>query len=163
MSVINSTPSKGGTKNGSQAGILDYRIKQVESNLEVDFPNTIKCDFDRLLDHFIYLIIDEEDDKKKTLNNLQSQIEELQERRYYPQAQAEEKVYETAQGAEVADDVEAGDEELGMVRQREAILSGCRDKLLREVLDIANEGHLKGTLKSAMGNMFHCVISLWRN
>ncbi|KAF8808813.1 hypothetical protein BYT27DRAFT_7241462 [Phlegmacium glaucopus] len=127
MSVINSTPYKVGTKNKSQAGNLDNRIKQVES------------DFDRLLDHFIYLIIDEEDDKNKTLNNLQSQIEELQERRYYPQAQAE---------AKVADGVEAGDEELGMVRQREVILSGCRDKSLREVLDIANDGHLKDALKS---------------
>lgn len=40
------------------------------------------------------------------------------------------------------------DEELGLIRQREFILTGRRDKLLREILDIANDGRLKDTLKS---------------
>jgi len=128
-----------------ECGII-YRVKEVENDLKADIANAIKCDFDRLLCHFIYLVLDAKDDKKKTLDNLQSKIEELQERRYYPQAEA--KVYETAREETVADDVGADAEELELIRQRDDILAGCRDGLLREVLNIANDGLLKDALKA---------------
>lgn len=82
-----------------------------------------------------------------TLNNLLSEIEKLQERRYYPAA---EKVYGTAPEAAVSEDVEAGDEELEMIGKRGAILSRRREKLLEKVLDIAKNSHgdLRNALKS---------------
>ena len=123
-----------------------YRVKEVENDLKADIANAIKCDFDRLLCHFICLILDEEDDRKKTVDNLQCKIEELQERRYYPKMEA--KVYETSREEMVCDDVGADVEELEFIRQRDDILTGCRDELLREVLDIANDKVLKDALKA---------------
>jgi hypothetical protein len=120
------------------------RVKEVENDLKADIENAIKCDFDRLLCHFIYLVLDEK--KKKELDDLQRKIEDMQERRYYPQAG--EDVYETTRQAAVNDDVGAEVEEVELIRQRDDILSGWKDKLLWEVLDIANEGDMKDALKA---------------
>jgi hypothetical protein len=60
----------------------------------------------------------------------------------------EAKVYETAREEMVCDDVGADVEELEFIRQRDDILAGCRDGLLREILDIANDGLLKDALKA---------------
>ena len=59
--------------------------------------------------HFIYLVLDEEDDRMRTLDDLQCKIEELQERRYYPQMEA--KVYETTREEMVSDEVVGADAE----------------------------------------------------
>ena len=47
--------------------------------MRANIANAIKCNFDCLLHHFTYLIIDEDFDKKKTVNDLHTKIKELQE------------------------------------------------------------------------------------
>ena len=57
-------------------------------------------------------------------------------------------MYETAIEEMVSDDVEADAEELELVHQRDDILADCRDELLWEILNIANDGSLKDMLKA---------------
>ena len=117
-------------------------FKEVENDLKADIANAIKCNFDYLLCHFIYLVLDEGDDRKKTLEDLQCKIEE---QRY---TDGDKGVWNCREEM-VSDDVRADVEELKFIRKRDEIFAGCRDGLLREILNIANGGLLMDTLKDS--------------
>lgn len=142
------------------------RREDIKEEIALDLGNTVKCKYDGLLKYFLYLVLDEDSEEKKKLDELQAQIEELQSQRYYKKENAGDGdgngdalddtaggpssmsgIPEQARQEEADDDFGNGtDKEKELVQARDEILEGLLDQTVVEVLPTANDADIRKLL-----------------
>ncbi|PPQ94398.1 hypothetical protein CVT25_002486 [Psilocybe cyanescens] len=173
---IISTPSKNKTGSRSQAGNLEYKQEAIRGDLEADIRNSTKCDFDAFLKYFLSLVLKDDDPEKRSLNEIQTKIEELQLKRYEGKLAGNEDTTTGGASTDIAaaepvgtpsaaaraqegaddkkpvdlnDDTQFGsEEEKQLVQKRDEILDKLLNEALNAVLPVANNQDVKDMLAS---------------
>ncbi|PPQ90091.1 hypothetical protein CVT25_012255 [Psilocybe cyanescens] len=173
---IISTSSQDKTGSRSQAGNLEYKQEVIRSDLEADIRNTTKCGFDAFLKYFLSLVLKDDYPEQKSLNDIQTKIEELQLKRYEGKLAGNEDTTTGGAGTDIAaaepvgnpsaaaraqegaddkkpvdlsDDTQFGsEEEKQLVQKRDKILDKLLNEALEAILPVADDPDVKKKLAS---------------
>ncbi|KDR79224.1 hypothetical protein GALMADRAFT_223463 [Galerina marginata CBS 339.88] len=161
-----STPSKNATSAMNRSGKMNYQQEAIKGELEADINNSAKCSFDAFLKHFLSLVLRNGSKQKKRLDELQTEIEELQSQRYYKNLAGNGGLNVETAAADVTENTEMGDQgfarnedpdddtrfgsekEKELVKERDFILDELLRNALDAVLPIANDLKVKEKLKA---------------
>ncbi|KAH9478324.1 hypothetical protein JR316_0008777 [Psilocybe cubensis] len=144
-----------------QAANFEYKLEDIRDDLETE--NSTKCSFDAILKYFLSLVLRDDDPKKRRLDVIQKEIEELQLKRYEKNlvgngnttirgvstaAEPVETLGETAStqlehNNDKDDDTWFGSQkEQELIQERDNILDELLNEALESVLPVANNGDL---------------------
>jgi hypothetical protein len=115
---------------------LWHRAKQIEDDLAADIKKAERCSVDDFIKYFLYLVL-KDDEKKRQIDGIQSEIEKLQHERHYPNEETSTTVI----------DQDKVEQEKSLVKKRANILDGLLKQSVDAVLPIANDETVKSHLR----------------